>query len=826
MTLVVNADQLTLASRSSIGLFPLVVLETFTDRDARTVDSSYYWSRGAPFFYKWDNVTAQHFDPLLLTVSPLSRGFEHLPDQGSYTIREGCEIEIDATPRAGNYLWQTLLSERLIGARVTVASILIDLEGAADDPSWYDLAALGKVHTVRWRGEVTAMPEFSDNAQTFTLTCDTEDQILEGGRRVPVDIRIPPVEQGKAYPFLVGNVDNVKPIWFDAGFTLTTSAAYASSGINSVISVFANVDDIPTPGPTGTRIGPGSFALLNGSELAQIDNAVDVGGGVVQLTTTRGVFGTSQNSGPIGSAVVLLPKELQFAVSGAGISGLGTSAFYTSGGGGEIDLLATVPLACRAQNVYGKDPAGPVGCLVVNVMVLMREYSNSLDSVLQLGGNPSDNLVVDVEGGFVISETATTLFDIPASYTQWGLYSSNSSSTTNPPDNGPDSSWTATVITGGLRFDAVYKNNESRYTLYGLSVVDVGLCEIEVEFNIPAGALSWDNFLAIEFFVNYTDNWIYPHGGYFTKRDLQEGANTVRFLSNVVNINNFGFIVHWRDLGLTPVENITITSNPVYYSGTLISAGDHPADVLEYVLDNLIPSAAITKNTASFAQVKTDVPAVSVNIDISAVANTLAELVAAIGFNSRTNAVLSEGVSGTELKLLSANTSYNFGAVVRAIGTQFSELKMTLRDLIEIGSRFSAIYDPIVGQDLDRTQNYREALTADETTNDISTKVATAEITTAQTEYGARRADPVPFVLLTDSTSATDVLGYYVTESLRGQVARYSCGIPFSVGYDIEAGDIVSIHPRWESAAVKCRVVQVVFSFDSAEVNIVLESVT
>ena len=85
---------------------------------------------------------------------------------------------------------------------------------------------------------------------------------------------------------------------------------------------------------------------------------------------------------------------------------------------------------------------------------------------------------------------------------------------------------------------------------------------------------------------------------------------------------------------------------------------------------------------------------------------------------------------------------------------------------------------------------------------------------------------PSPAALLTDSTSATDVLGYYVTESLRGQVARYSCGIPFSVGYDIEAGDIVSIHPRWESAAVKCRVVQVVFSFDSAEVNIVLESVT
>lgn len=820
MTLVIDQDQLTLASRSSIGLFPLVVLETFTDRDARTVDSTYYWSRGAPFFYKWDNVTAQHFDPLLLTVSPLSRGFEHLPDQGSYTIREGCEIEIDATPRAGDYLWQTLLAERLIGARVTVASILIDLEGAADDPSWYDLEALGRVHTVRWRGEVTAMPEFSDNAQTFTLTCDTEDQILDGGRRVPVDIRIPPVEHGKAYPFLVGNVNNVKPIWFDAGFTVTTSAALTNS---SFVNVYANIADIPTPGSTGIRSGPGGFALLGGSEIAQVSRASNAGGGVVTLILSRAMFGTSITSGPIGSAVVLLPKELQFAVSGAGISGLGTSAFYRSSGGGEIDLLASVPLACRAQNVYKKDPAGPVGCLVLNMMVLMREYSNSLDSVLRLGGNPSDDLRVDVKGGFVLSETATTLFDIPASASQWGNYRSGSNNGINPPDNGPVSTWSATVISGGLRFVSTYADNEARYTLYGLSVV-AGLCEIEVEFTIPAA--HFGNFNAIEFFVNYTDNWIYPHGGYFTKKDLNQGTNTVRFLSNVGNITNFGFIIHWDQLPFPSTEYIQITSNPVFYTGTMISAGDHPADVLDYVLDNLLPSAAITKNAASFAQVKTDVPAVSVNIDISAVANTLAELVAAIGFNSRTNAVLSEGVSGTELKLLSANTSYNFGAVVRAIGTQFSELKMTLRDLIEIGSRFSAIYDPVVGMDLDRTQNYRESLTADETTNDISTKVTTSAITTAQTEFGARRADPIPFVLLTDATSATDVLGYYVNESLRGQVARYSCGIPFSIGYDIEAGDIVSIHPRWESAAVKCRVVQVVFSFDSAEVNIVLESVT
>jgi len=827
MALTIDDQQLTLAQRSDIGLFPLVVLETFTDRDARTVDSTYYWTRGAPFFYEWDGATAVQFEPILLSVSPISRGFNHIPDQGDYSIREGLELELDASPRAGDYLWQTLIGERLIGARVTVASLLVDVETAEDDPRWFDLEALGQVHTVRWRGEVTAMPEFSDDGQTFRLICDTEDQILEGGRKVPMLPRIPAEEHGRNYPFLVGDVDNVKPIWFDAGFGVTTSASFLSTGNISVFMTAEQVAAVHVIGNWGSFGGAAAFGcfVLIGSEIARMTSLTGSGPTYslgVAGPSNRGAFGSTAQSGDVGTVVYIFGKELRFGVSGGAISGLGTSAYYTAAGGGEVDLLALIPLACRAANISGdsQDPAGVVGCFVIDNLVCLEAYGNFRDHILQLVGLPNDTLRVDVKGGFSIAESGTAILTIDGDETNWSHFARTSQP--DPPDTA-SSSGSIDAITGGISCTGTTSSYERRYHRDSLALT-IGLCEIEWTFTIPAN--DWDDFRSITFYVNYSASWAYEEGNIFYKQDLASGENTIRILSTAATIDDIGLIVIFDRDGSPADERIDIVDDPTYYLGTAISAGSHPADVLEYVLDNLLPSAAITANAASFTQVKTDVPSVSVNTDISAVASTLAELVAAIGFNSRTNAVLSEGASGTELKLLAAETDYDFGASIRALGANFTELKMSLRNITEIGNRFSAVYDAVIGQNLDRTENYREQLTADEVTNDISAKISTGDITTGQTEYGQRRAEPLPFIMLTDSTSAIDVLGYYVNESLRGQVAKYSCLVAFDLGFDLEAGDIVTIQPRWESSVVKTRVLRTVFSFDEHGVGLVLEEVT
>lgn len=873
MALTVDANQLTLAQRSSAGVFPLVVLETFSNRDARTVASTYYWTRGAPFSYKWDGSTAVQFDPALLSVSPISRGFEHMPDQGNYTIREGLELELDATPRAGNYLWKDLLAEQLIGARVTVGSILLDMNSADTDPRWFDLEALGSQHVIRWRGEVTAVPLFSDETLTFSLVCDTEDQILIGGRRVPVNGRIPPEQHGLPYPFLVGDVDGVSPIWWDAGFSLTTSSAFTTS---STLYVFETHPPLRSKAPIDTDLSifqqygsstihqsssawaVGGFCLLGGTEMAFVEFVSLDTPGIITLTLERAIWGTTAVSGDIGSEIIFFGRELLFAVSGQAIAGLGDKVVYTTSAGGEIDIMQKWPKALRAVNIHGvtvTDATNPlriqpkyfvdtgkvVGALQINLDVLyFNSYlqSETVDLIRQLVGKPNNTFRIDVKGGYQQGDTSSTVLSLASDSANWeGLAAGT--------NNASDARvWSASNVGNDLfLFNSSVINDpgppfvggafqaEMRFHRSGLSFT-AGLGEIEFEFQISSSpAVSWDEFESIAFYVNFDPSYGYAHGRTFQRGEISIGTNTVRFLCDVATITDIGCIIRYikPSLLVDSTRLVALTADPVFYAGSRIGGatpGSHPADVLEYVLDNLLPSNAITKNAASFAQNKTDVPNVSVNTDISAIADTLAELVAAVGFNSRTNAVLFEAPTGTELKLHSADTSYNFGSPIRAIGNEFTDLKMSLREILEQGNQFSAVFDATTGEDLSLTQNYRQALSVSETTNDLTAIIPTTEITTSQEELGVRRTLPIPLEMVIDETSASDVVGYYATESLRGQVARYTCLVPYSIGYDLEAGDIVSIQPRWETAPVKVRLLQIVFNFDENAIGLVLEQVT
>jgi hypothetical protein len=197
-----------------------------------------------------------------------------------------------------------------------------------------------------------------------------------------------------------------------------------------------------------------------------------------------------------------------------------------------------------------------------------------------------------------------------------------------------------------------------------------------------------------------------------------------------------------------------------------------------------------------------------------------------VGFNSRINFSLSESSSGTVVKAFAAETDYDFPAVGTAIGAEFISLTLTLRTLAEIANRFIAVFDQAPGTDGDRFASYRQTLTANEGTNDLSAKVATADITASQSDFGKRDSIEIPFQMIDDSTVAIDVLGYYATESLRGQVGRYSLKVPWWLGYALEAGDIVSILPPWETTAQKVRVTHTVFNFSENGVGLNVESVT
>ena len=57
----------------------LVVLTTYTDRSAATVDQTYYFST-CPVLYDFGNTgTVQQFEPFVLGVSDLTESISHVP---------------------------------------------------------------------------------------------------------------------------------------------------------------------------------------------------------------------------------------------------------------------------------------------------------------------------------------------------------------------------------------------------------------------------------------------------------------------------------------------------------------------------------------------------------------------------------------------------------------------------------------------------------------------------------------------------------------------------------------------------------------------------
>ena len=127
----------------------LVRLETWSDYVAQTTDEVYYWST-VPLRYSWDGVTDHDWERRVADITPVIRGFPHIPDASELAIRDGITITLDASERAGNYLWNDLDATNLLGAKVEIATLLVDVVNG----KWWDQTALGVVHTVRLRGEV------------------------------------------------------------------------------------------------------------------------------------------------------------------------------------------------------------------------------------------------------------------------------------------------------------------------------------------------------------------------------------------------------------------------------------------------------------------------------------------------------------------------------------------------------------------------------------------------------------------------------------------------------------------------------------------------
>ena len=106
------------------------------------------------------------------------------------------------------------------------------------------------------------------------------------------------------------------------------------------------------------------------------------------------------------------------------------------------------------------------------------------------------------------------------------------------------------------------------------------------------------------------------------------------------------------------------------------------------------------------------------------------------------------------------------------------------------------------------SDGFRQALRVDVEVNDISTKVATALLTTAELNYGVRPRALVALSSVTELATAIEREGYYVTELIRSAGRLYVLeGVPALQSYTRERGDIVRLTPPWLGSTIHARVI-------------------
>ena len=86
MTRSLSSRQSELTQRDARRPVPLVVLTTYSDRQAKTVDTVFYFSDRAALYDYGNTATTRYFWPFLMQISDLVSRMTHLPSPALPTI--------------------------------------------------------------------------------------------------------------------------------------------------------------------------------------------------------------------------------------------------------------------------------------------------------------------------------------------------------------------------------------------------------------------------------------------------------------------------------------------------------------------------------------------------------------------------------------------------------------------------------------------------------------------------------------------------------------------------------------------------------------------
>lgn len=294
MTRAIDTQQQEFTTRSHLAPLLLVVLTTYTDRAAETVDTIFYFSDRA-IVYDYGNAgTDRNFWPLLRSLSSLRTSIDHVPDaRATGLLSKPLTITLSNEEHQGARLINTLRnSHTLENATVEVAQILQERQSKPP----VDLTALdGDEHTVLYQGVVERVATITDSEIVLQCTLDLPSvEYLIANDASITD----PKDVGARLPIVYGAAKKIPCINYDVGFATTLAA-----------SIDEAASTLGVTGTTGFQsVGTGTLSGEN----------ISWGGKTATSLTSvmRGLGGTSAVQHRAGEVILETITTAKFVVAG------------------------------------------------------------------------------------------------------------------------------------------------------------------------------------------------------------------------------------------------------------------------------------------------------------------------------------------------------------------------------------------------------------------------------------------------------------------------------------------------------------------------------
>lgn len=302
MTLTLSARNERLVRAGHLRAVPLVVLTTYSNYSAKTVDKVYYFS-SSDLWYDYGNTgTNREFLGAVSGMGQLTQRIPHIPSpQRGTQLRRSLDFTLlNLELPSGTRLITDMRTHTLAFATVEVSELPIEVNTEhpdAERDAWRDQTGLvGDEHIVRFRGEVRQVA--IDEAGAIAVQC--RSTVPSFPRNMIAADRVETRHRGAVIPHVYGDAKAVRGWNWTIGRLVWSDGVFLSA--SETTRMILNGVSFETVSQTVDPTEPGYAYIVdatNGDEIIGYTDITELFSSdpsvpkIALNTLTRGLFGTS-----------------------------------------------------------------------------------------------------------------------------------------------------------------------------------------------------------------------------------------------------------------------------------------------------------------------------------------------------------------------------------------------------------------------------------------------------------------------------------------------------------------------------------------------------